>query len=240
MAIMLFLTFVARPVVSTVLLAPFRAPLRQIGMVSWAGLRGAASVVFAISAVLSGTQMRYDLYNLVFCIVLFSISVQGTLLSKVAKKLGMIDPNEDIGKTFNDYQEESDIQFIKLHLNPGHPWCGHTLSEFSFPSDLRVAMIARDQTTIVPDGNTRLKAGDLLVLAARAFEDRENLSLCEVVVDRKGKWVNMPLCDIPVPNRRMIILIKRGVETVIPTGDTVIRPGDVLVFAESAPVSEKK
>lgn len=240
LAIMLFLTFVGRPVVTAILLAPFRAPLRQIGMVSWAGLRGVASVVFAISAVLSGTQMRYDLYNLVFCIVLFSISVQGALLSKVAKKLGMIDPNEDIGKTFNDYQEESDIQFIKLHLNPGHPWCGHTLSEFSFPSDLRVAMIARDQTTIVPDGNTRLKAGDLLVLAARAFEDRENLSLQEFVVDRKGKWVNMPLCDIPIPNRRMVILIKRGIETVIPTGDTVIRPGDVLIFAESSPVSHSE
>ena len=101
-------------------------------------------------------------------------------------------------------------------------------------------MIVRGQTTIVPDGNTRLEAGDLLVLAARAFEDRENLSLQEFVVDRKGKWVNMPLCDIPVPNRRMVILIKRGMETVIPTGDTVIRPGDVLIFAESAPASHSE
>ena len=50
------------------------------GVVSWAGLRGVASIVFAIMAVLGGVEMRYDLFNLVFCIVLLSISIQGTLL----------------------------------------------------------------------------------------------------------------------------------------------------------------
>lgn len=42
------LTFIVRPAVVTLLLRPFGAPLSQILLTSWAGLRGAASIVFAI------------------------------------------------------------------------------------------------------------------------------------------------------------------------------------------------
>ena len=51
LAVMTFLTVAARPLVSAFLLLPFRTTLREIGVVSWAGLRGAASIVFAISAI---------------------------------------------------------------------------------------------------------------------------------------------------------------------------------------------
>ncbi len=64
--LMLVLTLVVRPTVTAVLMAPFRPRLRQVGMVSWAGLRGAASIVFAIGAVLSQIEITYNLYNLVF------------------------------------------------------------------------------------------------------------------------------------------------------------------------------
>ena len=81
------------------------------------GLRGVASIVFAISAVIKGTQTNYNLFNLVFCIVLLSISIQGTLLPWISSKLSMIDENEDVSKTFNDYEEESDIDSVSYtHL----------------------------------------------------------------------------------------------------------------------------
>lgn len=233
LGIMLFLTLVARPTVVTVLLLPFRARWGQIGIVSWAGLRGAASIVFAISAVLSGVQTRNNLFNLVFCIVLFSIALQGTLLPKAAEHFSMIDHNEDIAKTFNDYQAESDVDFIKIHLGGGHPWCGCTLREAALPPELLVTMIVRGENTIVPDGDTCLQAGDLLVLAARAFEDREHISLHEVNVERGDRWAGKALAELPVPEGRLVILVKRGIETMIPTGRTVIKPGDVLVLAQS-------
>ncbi|WP_346669043.1 potassium/proton antiporter [uncultured Subdoligranulum sp.] len=233
LGIMLFLTLVARPAVVTVLLLPFRARWGQIGIVSWAGLRGAASIVFAISAVLSGVQTRNNLFNLVFCIVLFSIALQGSLLPKAARHFSMIDHNEDVAKTFNDYQAESDVDFIKIHLGSGHPWCGCTLREAALPPELLVTMIVRGKETIVPDGATRLQAGDLLVLAARAFEDRENISLHEINVERGDRWAGKSLAELPVPEGCLVILVKRGIETMIPTGRTVINPGDVLVLAES-------
>lgn len=55
--IMLFMTFFARPLASTLSLLPFRSDWRQIAVMSWAGLRGAASIVFAIMAVLSDATL---------------------------------------------------------------------------------------------------------------------------------------------------------------------------------------
>lgn len=233
-----FLTVIARPAVTAVLLAPFRPPVGQIGLVAWSGLRGAASIVFAIAAVLAGVQTTYNLYNLVFCMVLLSISIQGTLLPAVAAKLGMIDASADVGRTFTDYQEDSDIHFIKLHVTRQHAWCGKTLRALQLPSDLLVAMILRQkQEVIVPTGDTTIEPGDLLVLAARSFEDREHLALREFVVESSHHWVNCPLSQIPPAHANRVILLKRGIDTIIPTGSTIVRAGDILVIAQSAPQS---
>ena len=234
LAIMVFLTFLARPAVVSVLMLPFRPSLAQVGVVSWAGLRGVASIVFAIMAVLQGAETRYNLFNLVFCIVLLSISLQGSLLPRVSAKLHMIDHTADVSKTFNDYQEESDIDFIKIHLDKNHPWNGKTLKELPLPSDLLVVMIARREETIVPNGSTVLLPGDLLVLAARAFEDRENLSLQEIVVEKGHKWVGRSLRQIPTRSDTLIVMVKRGNETIIPGGSTILQAGDTLVIAQSS------
>lgn len=229
-----FLTLVARPAVSAALLAPFRPRLGQIALVSWAGLRGAASVVFAIGAVLSNVDSTYNLYNLVFCMVLLSISVQGTLLPGMARRLGMIDSAADIGRTFTDYEEDSDISFIKLRLDSGHVWCGQSLAQLRLPPDLLVAMIVRGGEVVVPDGTTTLLEGDLLVLAARSFEDRGRLTLREVVVEGRRHYANRTLSQIPQAHANRVILIKRGIATIIPAGDTLIKPGDILVLAQLA------
>ena len=100
------LTFIVRPAVVTLLLRPFGAPLSQILLTSWAGLRGAASIVFAISAILAGAETTLNLFNLIFCMVLLSITFQGTLLPWAAKKFAMIDPAADVEKTFTDYEED--------------------------------------------------------------------------------------------------------------------------------------
>lgn len=90
-AIALFLTFVARPAAVTVIMKPFGAKWKQIALISWAGLRGATSIVFAIMATVDDAYMKNDVFHIVFCIVLMSIGIQGTLLPLFAKKLDMID-----------------------------------------------------------------------------------------------------------------------------------------------------
>ena len=122
---------------------------------------------------------------------------------------------------------------MEVRLDAGHPWCGQELSALRLPAQLLVAMVDRGGTAIVPRGDTRVQEGDRLVLAARAFEGRGNLSLREVAVDRGHKWANQSVSQIATGKPRLIILIKRGLETMIPTGSTVLQPGDMLVVAEA-------
>ena len=121
-----------------------------------------------------------------------------------------------------------DRQFL---LAAGKP-IGKSLAELALPHNLLAVMIARDGRNLVPDGQTVLADGDLLVFAARAFEDRENLSLREVPIDKGHKWNGRSLREISTPQQTLVILIQRGAHTMIPDGGTRIQTGDVLVLAQ--------
>ena len=100
--------------IAIVLNIPFPKKL----LLSWSGLRGAASIVFAILVVLNTNETSYDIFHISFCICLMSVAVQGTLLPAVARKLNMIDDNDNVLKTFTDYQEEEHLPLIKILITP--------------------------------------------------------------------------------------------------------------------------
>lgn len=231
LAIMVFLTFIGRPLSTLVLLAPFRAPRCQIALVSFAGLRGVASIVFSIYVVLDGISIRYNLFNLVFVIVLLSLAFQGTFLPWCAKKLNMTDPNTDILKTFNDYREDSDVAFVKLHIGNKHPFVGHALKDLTFPEEFLAVLLLRQGKTLLPSGETCLSEGDLLVLAAPEFEDRENLTLCESVISKNHKWNGKTLKELPKDSHFLIVMIRRPDSTIIPNGETRLLTDDIVVTA---------
>ena len=201
-------------------------------MVSWAGLRGAASIVFAIMAVLSKVPMHYNLYNLVFCVVLLSIAVQGTFLPLVSEKLRMIDRNMDVRRTFNDYEEESSIHFVKTHIQEGHLFCGKRVRDISLPPEMLIVMILRGEEKRIPNGDTLLLAGDLLILAAPEFTEGENLILRERTTVKGDKWTGKTLKEVSLSKGTLVVSVRRGEETLIPTGNTRIQEGDILIIAK--------
>ena len=226
----LFMLFIGRPVSVLAILKPFGASWQQIGVVSWAGLRGVASIVFSIYVVLSGIPMTYNLFNMVFVIVLLSLAVQGTLLPVVSRKLEMIDKNANVMRTFNDYQDENDISFVKIKITDNHPFAGKTLKEIEMPPGVLVVLLFRGQETMMPNGDTSLEGGDLLICAAPAFEDRENLTLYEVEIDKNHKWRDKPVNELDQKAGVLIVMVKREGSTLIPNGNTIIRQDDLLVF----------
>lgn len=231
MLIMLFLTILGRPLAVAVILTPLRSSLRQIGIVSWSGLRGVASIVFAIYVVLHKVPMTYNLFNLVFCIVLMSITLQGTLLPWFAAKTQMIDEQADIRKTFNDYQDTSDVSFVESRIDENHYLANQLLKDALLPPGFLVALIIRQETPLIPKGDTRILPGDLLILAATAFEDQKELSLYETRIRKGHHWMNKQIQDISLPKRYLIVMIMRGNTTIIPGGDTKILENDTLVTA---------
>ena len=140
-AISLFLTFIARPLVVGAILTPARAKLRQQAVVSWAGLRGAASIVFAIMATVSEAFTNNDVFHIAFCVVLFSIAFQGSLLPLVAHKTKMLDETGNVLKTFNDYSDETAVRFVGFTLKEGHPWTGKKIKNIPFPPEMLLVAV---------------------------------------------------------------------------------------------------
>ena len=65
------------------------------------------------------------------------------------------------------------------------------------------------------------------------LRDRENLSLQEIVIEKGHKWLGCALRQIPTRSNALIVMIKRGNETIIPSGGTTLQTGDTLVIAQS-------
>ena len=161
----MFLTFIARPLVIFTLLQLFRASIGQKIVVSWAGLRGVASIVFAIIATNSTIKLEYDLFHLVFLISVLSVALQGTLLPKISRKSNMIEKRIDIKKTFNDYQEECAIKYMRVTIPNNHQWIGKYIRDIKLPDNALVLVIKRGKKRILPQNNTKIQAGDRITLA---------------------------------------------------------------------------
>lgn len=230
LAIALFLTFIARPVSTFVFMAPFGGSLARRVLVSFAGLRGAASVVFAIIAVIHPVTMENDLFHIVFVVVLFSIAFQGSLLPLVAKKLGMIDERGNVLKTFTDYVDETPVNFIQFRMDPGHAWIGQQVMDITLPPGSILVNLRRGDTEMVPKGRTVLEENDVLVLCALEEGDAPDLSLAEKVIDEEDFVPNMTLADLPHRPHALIVLIQRDHDYIIPDGGTVLQPGDKLLI----------
>ena len=228
--IALFLTFVARPAAVFMILTPFRAPLRQQMLVSWAGLRGAASIVFAIVAAISPSYGDEKIFQIVFCVVLLSLLLQGTLLPLASKKLKMIDAHENVLKTFNDYSEETSIQFIRLEIDHSHPWVNRSIREVeTFPGTL-IAAVLRDKEALIPKGSTVLEEGDTVIIAAKEYLDRDGIELSERKIESGSHLIGKKLRDIDLKKDGLIILIQRGGTDIIPDGESTVEEGDILVL----------
>ena len=233
----LFLTFAARPAAVFLLLAPMHCPRNQRLFISFAGMRGAASIAFAILAVSSGISLSYDLFHMVFFIVLFSILVQGSLIPSAARKLDLIDDQEDVMATFNDTAEDLPVQFVRFQLPQGHPWDGRMVSEITFPPQSILPIIERGSQQIVPKGDTCLQAGDILILCGAEGGDADSSGMHEICLTAFHDWTGKKLSDLALEDE-LIIFIRRKGNTLIPYGDTVLLAGDLL-YVISKPSSEE-
>ena len=231
-AIALFLTFVARPVSVFAILTPFRCPVRQQLLVAWSGLRGAASIVFAILATVDPAYTKNDLFHIVIFIVLFSISIQGSLLGFMARRLDMIDDRNNVMKTFSDYSEEVPVEFVKIAVKKNHPWSGKKIRDIVSLPDLLLVLILRGEERIVPNGDTVIREGDRIVLSALSPEEHLGLYLSEISIDKESPWIGLPLSRVKLEEGSLVLVLMREDQVKIPNGNTVIRENDILVVSQ--------
>ncbi len=229
--IWLFMTFVSRPIAVFSILTPFRKySFKEQLLVSWAGLRGAAAIVFAIFSINSGAALTNDIYHIVFCVALLSVSLQGSMLPFLSKKLGLVDHDGNVLMTFNDYQDETDLFLREVHLDEHHPLANRTLGAAHFPADNLVVMIKRQGETIIPNGSTVLQGGDTLIVSSPAYRGDTSTALEQEEIYRGHQWENQTLAQLNLPRGTLVVAIKRAGETLVPKGDTRIQANDILLL----------
>ena len=167
------LMFVARPAAVFMTLCLSRFSKRDLTLVSWVGLRGAAPIVlatFPLAANLQGDEARMEndamLFNVVFCMVIASVIVQGRTLMPLAKLLKLAQPFKDKGRMPLELEETGVISSVmrEFDLYANSPCLNKTLAEIKFPSGVRVMMIRRNQSFLMPKGDTQLLLNDGLLV----------------------------------------------------------------------------
>lgn len=83
----LALIFVIRPLTVLLTLWPFAFNRRELGFISWVGLRGAVPIVLALFPIIADLPEAQLVFHAAFFIVLVSLVVQGTTMAPLARKL---------------------------------------------------------------------------------------------------------------------------------------------------------
>ncbi len=60
--------------------------------------------------------------------------------------------------------------------------------------------------------------------------EEENIHFIRVRLGENDKWTGKKISEIGLPKDMMVVAIQRGKETIIPRGDAIPQPGDVLVM----------
>ena len=242
LAIMLFMTILARPLSVWGLMLPFKLKRNQLNMLSLAGIRGAAAIAFAILVINSKVPFSMDIYHIVFGICLLSSLVQGSLMPPASRKLDMLDPNDTVLKTFNYYQDKAEVGFLETQIHPGSNLVGKQVKDLRLEFDFIVAKIERDGHTVVPRGHVVLQENDRIVLGGERHFDQTGHDLTEFTIPHGHKFANQTVKDLALPSDTLIVMVqRRGGEIIVPLGDTQLMEGDkvILLKVEQAENNKK-
>ncbi|MEW1682797.1 potassium/proton antiporter [Streptomyces sp. T12] len=183
----LVLLLIARPVSVLLCLLPFRIPWRQQAFISWAGLRGAVPIVLTTFPVVEDVPHARDILNIVFVLVALFTLLQGPTLPAVARRLGLVR-----GDALREIQVEAapldvlDADLLTVSIPEGSQLHGVAVFELRLPPPTVLTLIVREGTTLVPDRDTVLRAGDELLLIASP-ENREDAERRLRAIGRSGK-----------------------------------------------------
>jgi cell volume regulation protein A len=173
----LALTFVARPIVVALCLAPFRYPWREQAFISWVGLRGAVPIIIGTFPLVAGVENAWLYFNVAFFVVLVSLFVQGWTVAPAARLLQLEVPpaSAPTGRYDLGTSGHWDLELVRYDLEDDCPACARPLSELALPKEASLAAILRDDRVESPENIASLQAGDrVYVIASTPHVDTLN------------------------------------------------------------------
>ena len=174
----LFLSFVARPLVVLLCLLPFGYRRRELGFISWVGLRGAVPIILGTYPVLAGAPGGERIFNIVFFVVVVSAIVPGATVPWLARRLGLESDEPPAPQAVLEIESVQPLngELLSYYVDDALAVAGASLADLPFPEGTAVTMIVRGRELVAPRGATVLTPGDHVYIFARR-EDRTLIQL---------------------------------------------------------------
>lgn len=154
----LFLIFLARPIAVWLCLLPSSLARNETAFIAWVGLRGAVSILLAITPLLGGLEHGRAIFNVAFIIVLVSLVVQGWTIGPIARRLGLVVPARlgPLSKVELELPGSAHHELLAYTVVPGSPVArGQRIPRWARPS-----LVVRNGRSMRFQDMGRLAAGD--------------------------------------------------------------------------------
>ncbi len=211
-AIVAFMILVARPIAVYTSVKPFKFKDREIGFISWVGLRGAVPITLAILPVMAGVDDAFMLFDIAFGVVVLSLILQGTTIPLMATLFKVRIPANNEPK--EEYEvwvsDNASITLYEFEVQAGafaigrHP---KVISNRVSPDEISVFALVRQQKLVAVTEDTQLKFGDHVWYAMQSNHARPIAQIFnDTKLDRRaiddfyGDWLLSPsvkLGDLP-------------------------------------------
>lgn len=158
--------------------------MRELGLVSWAGLRGAVPIVLATFPLTAQYPEGGEVFDIVFFVVLVSTAVQGSTIGLVARRLGLREGASiwaPIAETLP--LEGVDVDLLEVDVTDQLHIAGRRLRDVPLPAGGLLTAVVRDGRTLVPTGDTLLLPGDRALVAS----PRHPRSSAQIVAWARGE-----------------------------------------------------
>ena len=141
----------------------------------------------------------------------------------------------------------SGTRFVEVDIEPDSAAVGRVIRDLILPEDCLIVSLRRGGRLLVPHGGTCLQANDrvTLVTAETGLEEArecllrasllqsEETTYAEFNLAEHSPVVGQRIRDLKLPPECLIVSVRRGGETCVAHGDTVLGAGDtVVVYAE--------
>jgi potassium/hydrogen antiporter len=175
------LALIIRPLLVGLCLIPARLRRNEQAFVLFAGLKGAVPILLGSLLLAANIPGAQRLYGIVIVVVAFSVVVQGSLVPTVVRSLRL--PMRFVPPqpwSFGVRLAEEPEGVLRLTVSAGSRADGHAVKDIAVTAtgstddaDVWVSMLVRGHALVSVRGDTRLRAGDeVLISAEQRWHDR--------------------------------------------------------------------
>jgi cell volume regulation protein A len=165
---------IIRPLLVGLCLIPAKLQRNEQAFVLFAGLKGAVPILLGSLLLDANIQGAHRLYGIIIVVVAFSVLVQGSLVPTIARALHLpmrvLEPQP---WSFGVRLAEEPEGVLRLTVAPGSPADGQTVehvadavADSGDAADVWVNMLVRGRALVSVRGDTRLEAGDEVLISA--------------------------------------------------------------------------